>query len=176
MAADDHDIARSGSAAPYIAPVDPALDLVLEREVPVPVTKVWTAWTTPAHLKHWFVPKPWSISHCEMDLRPGGLFATTMRSPDGTEHPNSGCFLDIVPERRLIFTDTLLPGFRPAPKPFFTAIVEMSPTATGTLYRATAIHGDETTRKAHEDMGFELGWGTVLQQMVDYIRAGSVPG
>lgn len=31
---------------------DPKLDLVLERDIDVPVEMVWEVWTTPDHLKH----------------------------------------------------------------------------------------------------------------------------
>jgi uncharacterized protein YndB with AHSA1/START domain len=120
------------------------------------------------------VPKPWTITACEIDLRPGGVFSSTMRSPEGVEHPNIGCYLEVVPQERLVFTDTLLPGFRPAPKPYFTAVLELSPIGTGTRYRAIAIHGNEEARKSHEEMGFYDGWGTVVTQMVEYIKAGRV--
>ncbi|WP_424812941.1 SRPBCC family protein [Roseococcus sp. YIM B11640] len=154
--------------------IDPSLDLVLEREIDVPVELVWTAWTTPHHLKEWFVPKPWTITSCEIDLRPGGAFRTTMRSPEGQEFPNDGCFLEIVEHRRLVFTDTLLPGFRPSAKPFFTAALLLEPAGLGTKYTAIAIHGSEAGRKTHEEMGFHGGWGTVADQMVAYIKAGKV--
>ena len=150
---------------------DPKLDLVLERDIDVPVELVWKAWTTPKHLMHWFVPKPWTISACDIDLRLGGVFRTVMRSPEGEEHDNSGCYLDIVPNERLIFTDTLLPGFRPSSQPFFTGALLLAPTATGTRYTAIAIHGDEATRDNHEKMGFHDGWGTAANQMVEYIKA-----
>lgn len=153
--------------------IDPTLDLVLEREIDVPPELVWHAWTTPESLRHWFVPKPWTIAACEIDLRPGGAFNTTMRSPEGEEFANLGCYLEVVPHERLVFTDTLLPGFRPAPKPFFTAALLLEPTATGTRYTAYAIHGDEAARKSHEEMGFEHGWGTVVEQMVAHIKAGA---
>lgn len=149
---------------------DPALDLKLEREIDVPVELVWKAWTTPDHLRHWFVPKPWTVTSCEIDLRPGGTFRTTMRSPEGQEFPNLGCYLEVVPNRRLVFTDTLLPGFRPAPKPFFTAFLLLEPRGTGTRYTALAVHGDADARKRHEDMGFHHGWGTVVDQMVAHIK------
>lgn len=151
--------------------IDPKLDLVLEREIDVPPALVWKVWTQPEHLKHWFVPKPWSVTDCEIDLRPGGIFRTTMRSPEGQEFPNVGCYLEIVPQQRLVFTDALLPGFRPSEKPFFTAILTLAPNGSGTRYTAIAIHRDEAGRKEHEDMGFEHGWGTVVTQMVDYIKA-----
>jgi len=149
----------------------PRLDLVLEREIDVPVDLVWEAWTSPESIKEWFCPKPWSVSSCEIDLRPGGKFNTVMRSPEGQEFPNGGCYLEVVPNRRLVFTDTLLPGFRPAPKPFFTAALLLEPTATGTRYTAIAIHGNEETRKQHEEMGFHDGWGTVVDQLVTHIKA-----
>ena len=97
---------------------DPKLDLVLERDIDVPVEMVWEVWTTPDHLKHWFCPRPWSVTKCEIDLRPGGIFSSTMRSPEGQEFPNLGCYLEVVPMQRLVFTDTLLPGYRPSPNPF----------------------------------------------------------
>ena len=52
--------------------IDPKLDLVLERVIDVPKHLVWKAWTEAEHLQHWFVPAPWSVARCELDLRPGG--------------------------------------------------------------------------------------------------------
>jgi uncharacterized protein YndB with AHSA1/START domain len=156
--------------SPLVKP-DPKLDLVLERDIDVPVELVWQAWTTPESIKHWFCPKPWTVTSCEIDLRIGGAFGFTMRSPEGQEFPNVGCYLDIVPNRRLIWTNTLLPGFRPAPKPFFTAALYLEPNGSGTRYTAMAIHGNEETRQTHEKMGFHEGWGTVLNQLVAHIKA-----
>jgi uncharacterized protein YndB with AHSA1/START domain len=151
--------------------LDPKLDLVLERVVDVPPALVWEAWTKPEHLRHWFTPKPWTVAHCEVDLRPGGTFRTVMRGPNGEEHDIAGCYLEIVPQQRLVWTDALLPGYRPSANPFFTAIVELEPAGKGTRYRATAIHRDEDGRKKHEEMGFHQGWGTVLDQLVEYAKA-----
>lgn len=151
---------------------DPKLDLLLERDIDVPPDLVWTVWTTPKHLRHWFVPKPWTITDCEIDLRPGGMCRTVMRSPEGEEFPNLGCYLEIVPNQRLVFTDAMLPGFRPSLNPFFTAILSLEPKGSGTRYTAMAIHRDEDGRKKHEDMGFHHGWGTVVTQMVEYIKTG----
>ena len=150
---------------------DPKLDLVLERVIDVPPDLVWTAWTKPEHVKKWFVPAPWTITHCEIDLRPGGIFSTTMRSPEGQEFPNLGCYIEVVLGEKLVWTDALLPGFRPSEKPFFTAVVTIEPHEKGTRYQAVAIHRDEAGRKSHEEMGFHDGWGKVLDQLVAYIKA-----
>lgn len=147
-------------------PYDPERDLVLERVVDVPPQLVWKAWTEPEHVKEWFAPAPWSVSACEIDLRPGGAFMTVMRSPEGEEFPNTGCYLEIVENERLVFTDALEPGYRPAAEPFFTAVISLKPEGTGTRYVARALHGDPKSREKHEEMGFHEGWATALDQLV----------
>jgi uncharacterized protein YndB with AHSA1/START domain len=146
--------------------IDPELDLVLERDIDVPRELVWKAWTQPEHVKKWFAPAPWTISECEIDLQPGGIFYTVMQSPEGQAFPNAGCFLEIVPNEKLVFTDALAPGYRPSEQPFFTAIVTLAPTAKGTKYMAVAKHKDPAGRKQHDDMGFHEGWGICLDQLV----------
>jgi uncharacterized protein YndB with AHSA1/START domain len=149
---------------------DPKLDLVLDRVIDVPRELVWTAWTQPEHVMKWFTPAPWTVTDCEIDLRPGGIFRTVMRSPEGEEFPNVGCFLEVVRNERLVWTDALLPGYRPSENPFFTAIVTMEPRGKGTHYTAIAIHRDESGRKKHEEMGFHDGWGKALDQLVAHAK------
>jgi uncharacterized protein YndB with AHSA1/START domain len=149
---------------------DPRLDLVLERVVDVPRELVWAAWTKPEHLRKWFTPAPWTVADCEINLRPGGTFRTVMRSPEGKEFPNIGCYLEVVPNERLVWTDALLPGYRPAENPFLTAIITLEPQGKGTRYTAMAIHRDEAARKKHEEMGFHQGWGTALDQLVAHVK------
>jgi uncharacterized protein YndB with AHSA1/START domain len=149
---------------------DPELDLVLERVVDVPPALVWRAWTEPERLKRWFTPKPWQTVECEIDLRPGGIFRTTMRSPEGEDTPHVGCYLEVVPNRRLVWTDALLPGYRPSGEPFMTAVIELEPHGAGTRYTAIAMHGDAATRERHEEMGFHDGWSTVLDQLVAMVK------
>ena len=156
---------------------DPKFDLVFERIVDVPPELVWMAWTTPEHLVKWFTPAPWQTVDCEIDLRPGGIFRTTMRSPEGKDFPNAGCYLEVVANKRLAWTNALLPGFRPSPalvpapghecaEFFFTAVVSLEPHGKGTKYSALAMHPDEDGRKRHEAMGFKDGWGKALDQLV----------
>ncbi len=149
---------------------DPRLDLVLERVVDLSPERIWEAWTKPEHIVHWFTPAPWRTTACELDLRPGGLFRTTMKSPEGQEFPNAGCFLEVVPNKRLVFTDALKAGFRPTGEGFMTAIIELEPSGSGTRYRATALHKDEADRKKHEEMGFLQGWGAALDQLVAHMK------
>jgi uncharacterized protein YndB with AHSA1/START domain len=158
---------------------DPERDLVLERVVDVPPQAVWDAWTVPEQLVKWFTPAPWKTVACEIDLRPGGKFTSVMRSPEGEEFPNVGCYLEVVPGRRLVWTDTLEAGWRPAGAPGencpfrFTAIIEIEPHGGGTRYRATVLHDDSESRRKHEEMGFHDGWGAAWEQLVAMVKAGA---
>lgn len=145
---------------------DDRFDLVLTRTIDVPRARVWEAWTKPEHVMKWFTPAPWTTVACEIDLRPGGAFRTVMRSPEGKEFPNVGCYLEIVEQRKLVWTDALGPGYRPAPEPFFTAILTFEDVRGGTQYTARALHKDTADRKKHAEMGFLDGWGKALDQLV----------
>ena len=154
--------------------LDPKLDLLLERIVDVPRELVWRAWTTPEHVKKWFTPAPWTTVECEIDLRPGGIFRTVMRSPEGQTFPNVGCYLEIVENERLIWTNAVAPGYRPNPSPaacpgdsfYFTAVISLEPHGSGTKYSALVMHADPASRKRHEDMGFHDGWSAALDQLI----------
>lgn len=149
---------------------DPALDLELRREVEVPPHLVWRAWTEPELIVKWFTPAPWRTSACELDLRPGGRFRTVMNGPNGEVHDNTGCVLAVVPQRLLVFTDALGPGYRPTGGGFMTGSVEIAPTASGTLYIARALHKDVEAKTQHEAMGFHTGWATALDQLVALVK------
>jgi uncharacterized protein YndB with AHSA1/START domain len=151
---------------------DPELDLVLERVVDVPRQLVWQAWTRPEHLKKWFAPAPWSLAEVEIDLRPGGVFSTVMRSPEGERFPGTGCVLEIVETERLVFTDALGPGFRPTESPFMTVVLTLADAGKGTRYTAHVLHKSPEERKRHEEMGFADGWGKCLDQLVELVKAG----
>lgn len=157
--------------------IDPRFDLILERTVDVPPNLVWSAWTTPEHLKKWFTPAPWTTVHCDIDLRPGGIFHTVMRSPEGAEFPNTGCYLEVIPNQKLTWTSALQPGFRPNNATdthgigFFTATILIEPAGSGgTKYTAIVLHKDEESRQKHEAMGFHHGWGKALEQLVEVAK------
>ena len=142
--------------------VDPKLDLHLERTVDVPPALIWRAWTTPELLKKWFTPVPWQTIDCEIDLRPGGMFRTVMRSPEGQEFPSAGCYLEVVENQKLVWTNAWAPGYRPV-KPTaalpcdeftFTAVLTLSPAGSGTNYSALVIHGDEVPASSMKKWDF----------------------
>ena len=158
---------------------DPRLDLKIERVVDVPRELVWRAWTEAEHLMPWFCPLPWTTVDCRIDLRPGGRFHTVMRSPEGQEFPNEGCYLEVVPGERLVWTDALQAGYRPSARghltdaggSYITGMLVLESVGNQTKYSAYVFHSDEAGQKKHAAMGFAEGWGAALDQLVAHCKA-----
>ena len=147
-------------------------DLVISRLVRAPRAKLWRAWTDPQLLKEWWCPKPWTTEVRAFELRPGGAFHTFMRGPEGASSDNPGCFLEIVPQHRIVMTSMLSAGWRPAtPWLGMTAVVTMADEGEGTRYVATVMHPDVATAKRHEEIGFFQGWNTCIDQLESFARA-----
>lgn len=140
--------------------------LTLERVLDTPVERVWRCWTEPTLLEQWFCPKPWYVTDARIDLRLGGEFSSVMHGPEGEEFPNTGVFLEVEPQKRLVTTDAFRPGWIPSGRAFMAAEVRFEDTGDGkTLYTARAMHWDEATLKEHEQMGFHEGWGKAADQL-----------
>ncbi len=147
-------------------PPSPAIhELVLERLVKATPEQMWRGWTDPELMKQWFTPAPWQTIHVENDVRPGGASLVVMRGPDGTEIPNRGVFLEVIPHKKLVFTDAYVCAWEPSAKPFMTAILTFDAEGPFTRYKARALHWSEEDRLAHEQMGFHAGWGKATDQL-----------
>jgi uncharacterized protein YndB with AHSA1/START domain len=158
--------------------VNPDLDLGLERIIGATRDVVWDAWTVPANLAQWLLPEPTRCRVDHLDVVPGGAFVTSM-SDDGVEFvPHlDACFLAVDEGERLVFTNAVDSGWRPAaPEPVaMTAEIVMRDHVDGTEYRVIVRHGDPAARAQHEALGFFDGWGTVTDQLAAFARRAGGP-
>jgi uncharacterized protein YndB with AHSA1/START domain len=103
-----------------------------------------------------------------MDLRPGGAFRTQISQDGGNFMPHiTGCFLAVDDLERIVFTNALVSGWRPAEEPFMTAVITMHDHPLGTEYVAKVMHRNTADRDKHEELGFHDGWGTVTRQLAE---------
>jgi len=141
-------------------------ELVLTRLMDAPADKLFRCWTDPDLLKRWFAPKPYTTPVAEMDLRVGGATNMVMKGPDGQEMPNPGTILDVVPGRKLVFTDAYTGDWMPREgAPFMTAVITFEPEGGKTRYTATVRHWTDEDVKKHDAMGFHQGWGMCADQL-----------
>ena len=143
-----------------------AHELTLNRLLDAPADKLYRLWTDPSRMHEWFCPKPWTVSRAALDVRPGGACNITMRGPNGEVMENPGQYLEVVANRKLVFTDAFTGDWQPRDgAPFFVGIVEFEPEGDKTRYTCTVRHWTEEARARHEQMGFHQGWGIAAEQL-----------
>jgi len=146
--------------------LDPERDLIISRIIDAPADRLFQCWTTPALLPHWFCPPPWTVSNAVMDVRTGGNTLITMAGPNGENVDNPGVYLEVVPNEKLVFTDAFSETWKPSAKPFMVVTVTFEALDEGrTRYTAVARHWSAADKAAHEQMGFEAGWGISTDQL-----------
>lgn len=78
--------------------------LVIERELRAPRERVYEVWTKAEHMLKFLGPKGFVAITCEMDVRVGGAYRMSMRSPDGEVSSMLGTYTEVVYPERLAFT------------------------------------------------------------------------
>ena len=147
-------------------------ELSITRLIAAPPEAVYRVWTE--RLGEWWAPRPYTTPVVELDLRPGGRGVMNMRAPDGTDMPNEGVFLEVIPNEKIVLTNAFRADWIPQ-DPFMVVIVTFAPEGGGTRYTARVRHWDEEALKRHEAMGFHEGWGVVADQLAELAEAEVAP-
>ena len=88
-------------------------ELTYVRIWDAPRELVFECMTTAEHLTHFWGPTGVStpVDNITIDLRPGGVFETTMvNDADGTEFTSRGVYVEIVPPANLVWTEPDVEG------------------------------------------------------------------
>jgi uncharacterized protein YndB with AHSA1/START domain len=141
-------------------------ELVIARRLAAPAAALYRCWTDPALITRWFAPAPLTTEVLSMEVRPGGRQALVMKDSEGNTYPAAGVYLELVPNRKIVFTDAFTEAWKPSEKPMFTGEITFEDQGNGeTLYVARARHWTVEAAKAHAEMGFHEGWGLCAQQL-----------
>lgn len=136
--------------------------LTLRRHYRVAPDKVWRAWTEPQALKLWFGPgEIVSLPRVDIDLRVGGRFRVTMLADDGETHDVSGTYLEVVPNRKLVFSW----AWRSTPERESRVTVQIEPDGDGCeLVLMHEQFFDDAARDGHNH-----GWSGALVKLEDWL-------
>jgi uncharacterized glyoxalase superfamily protein PhnB/uncharacterized protein YndB with AHSA1/START domain len=163
---------------------DSAKDFVISRVFSAPRELVWRAFTEPQRLQHWFGPAGTTIVAATMDLRPGGTYHYSMRTPDGGVMWGKFVYREVDASRRLVWVNSfsdeaggvtrhpLSPSW---PLEMLTVVTFDTPLAaqSGLTIRWSPINPTEAERKAfdagHDSM--RQGWGGTLDRLAAYLAA-----
>src|SRR5919204_1624805 len=79
---------------------------VISRVFDAPRDLVWKAWTETKRLEQWWGAKGFSVKVVKLELRPGGIFHYSMRTPQGDTWWGKMVFREITKPERLVFENS----------------------------------------------------------------------
>ncbi|MGO4272627.1 SRPBCC domain-containing protein [Paenibacillus sp. TAF58] len=87
-------------------------ELILERVFNAPRELVFKAFSEAEHLKHWWGPRGWTLTVCNVDFRPGGIWHYCMKCIDpnhgdfyGYESWGKAIYGEIVEAEKIVYVD-----------------------------------------------------------------------
>ena len=139
-------------------------ELVIRRTFNAPRELVFRAWTEPQLLAQWSCPRGFTFTENHGELRVGGAFSATLRSPEGTEHRLRGVYREIVRPERLVFTHFWVDE-RGSPGPQTLVTVTL------------AEHDGRTEMMFHQGLfasvaardGHEQGWQSCFERLAEVL-------
>ena len=86
-------------------------EIRMTRVFDAPRRLVFEAMTRPEHIRHWWgnLGEGYSVPICEVDLRVGGKWRFTNRTPSGESATFYGEYREIDPPGRVVFTEIFEP-------------------------------------------------------------------
>jgi len=154
----------------------------ITRVFDAPRDKVWKAWTDVERLKQWWGPKGFVVTHCKIDLRPGGIMHYCLRSPDGNDMWGRFVYREIVKPERLVwinsFSDkkggvTRHPMSLDWPREMLTKVSfeELGGKTRVTVQWTPVDTSTEIERKTFDDGrdSMKQGWTGTFEQLEQYL-------
>ena len=156
----------SSGTATVTLPTDE--QILITREFDAPRHLVFEAWTTPELVKRWWHAKRGEMTVAEIDLRVGGTWRYAMVTEDGFEVAFHGEYREIVPNERIVSTET----YEGVPE----GVSEADATTLNTATFTEADGGTTVTilvqapSKASRDAIVESGMEAGLQDALDLLE------
>ena len=156
---------------------------VISRVLDAPRDKVWKAWTEVERLKQWWGPKGFVVTHCKIDLRPGGIMHYCLQMPDGNEMWGKFVYREIVKPERLVFVNsfsdakggvTRHPGHASWPLEMLSTITfEALGGRTRITVQWQPHEATEAERKTFDEgrASMNQGWTGTFEQLAAYLAS-----
>ncbi|HTI88471.1 MAG TPA: SRPBCC family protein [Alphaproteobacteria bacterium] len=129
---------------------------------------LFKTWTTPDLLKHWLLGPPgWTMTVCEVDLKPGGAYRYKWRNAEGTEIGLGGVYREVAVPSRLVATERFDPPFDQGEAVLTLMFDERDGRTTITN---TAVYATPEARDGMLASGMERGIKASYDRLAEMVR------
>jgi uncharacterized protein YndB with AHSA1/START domain len=151
------------------------LEIHMTRTFDAPRQLVFDAWTKPEHLRHWLGQgdnqlKGWTMTTCEVDLRPGGAYHFVLEGPEGETLGIAGVYREIVPGERLVVTEVFDEPYRDEMGGEVINTLTFEERDRRTTITSTARYPSREARDGALQTGMESGVAEGYDTMERYLR------
>jgi uncharacterized protein YndB with AHSA1/START domain len=147
---------------------DPAaLTLTVVGDYPVPVERLWDAWSDPRQLEKFWGPETWPATFTRHDMAEGGESHYYMTGPDGAKSSGWWHFLKVVPGRSFEIEDGFSreDGSRNTDMPSMTMVFTFEGTAKGSRFTSVTRFPSVEAMEELVKMGMMEGLKSAMGQM-----------
>jgi uncharacterized protein YndB with AHSA1/START domain len=137
--------------------------LTLKKRLKAQPAQVFSAWTDPQKLIHWFGPNETIAGsvRADLDVRVGGRFRVSFKTEDGEYHEVGGTYREVAPPSRLVFSW----AWHSTPERESLVTLTMAKDGDGTML--TLHHEQFFDEKARD--GHRHGWTGTLEKLDSYL-------
>jgi uncharacterized protein YndB with AHSA1/START domain len=137
--------------------------LTLKRRLKATPAQVFSAWTDPQKIVHWFGPRDTVAGSvkADMDVRAGGRYTMRFTTDNGESHKVGGVYREVAPPNRLVFSW----AWQSTPERESLVTVTVAPDgADGSIL---TLHHEQFFDDAARN-GHERGWTGTLEKLEAY--------
>jgi uncharacterized protein YndB with AHSA1/START domain len=154
----------------------------ITRDFDAPRARVWNAWTDSKSMTQWFGPKGFTCRIAKLELRPGGVTHSYLKSPDGIEMWGKFVYREIDAPSRLVWVHSFAdehgnvvrhPFSVTWPLTMLTTVifVEKPGKTTITLTWIPLDATDDECKTFAEGMdSMQQGWGGTFDQLEEFLK------
>lgn len=142
-----------------------ARDFTLTRLLAAPRDLVFRSFVEPDRMRHWWVPRGFTMLSCKLDLREGGAWRMSIRADDtGSVQTEVGVYREIRQPERLAFTHAWVRANGTLTHPTLVTVTFIEQGARTQVAFRQEDFGTATACQSHEE-----GWGVSLDQLIGYV-------
>lgn len=144
-----------------------ALTMTVIADYPVPVERLWDAYSDPRQLERFWGPEQWPATFTRHDMAVGGWSNYYMTGPDGTKSAGWFRFLAVEPLKKIEVEDGFAgPDGKPNPAmPTMRMVFNFSATKTGSRFESTTYFTSLETMEQLVKMGMVEGMKSAMGQI-----------
>jgi len=155
-----------GGSGSKLTVTTPDREIVMTRVFDAPRELVFDAHSSCEHLSHWWGPRKYEVTSCEVDFRPGGRWRIVHRGPDGDEIAFFGEYREIVRPERIVWTF----GFEGMPGEPGPETMTLEEHDGKTTLTASAVFNTVEERDGVLESGMESGAAETYDRLDEYLE------